>query len=353
MIVGLSGGVDSAVAALLLRDQGMTVRTATLELWPEPDERSCCSPQAVLRAARVARELGLAHDRVGAEDEFEASVVEPFVAAYLAGDTPNPCVECNPRRLSWLQRVAGRVGAAHIATGHYARIVRRDGHAFVARGADRAKDQSYMLWRVAGDMLGRLLLPLGELDKDEVRARAVRAGLSVAAQPESQEVCFAPDDYREFVAARGLRARDGDIVDLRGAVVGRHEGFWRYTVGQRRGLGIAAPEPLYVVAVDASRNEVVVGRRVDLAADVVEVREFVDYGLGDDEGLEVQLRYKAGAVGVRRLRRLSADRARIELSQPFEGPAPGQSAVFYRDDLVVGGGIICRASGTPWRAGRL
>jgi tRNA-specific 2-thiouridylase len=328
------------VAALALREAGYEVRAATVKLWPGDDERSCCSPAAVARARESAHAIGAPHFSVNDEPRFAADVVAPFVASYVSGETPNPCVECNPGRLARLVELADRFGAAWVATGHYARVVRVDGEPHIARGRDRAKDQSYMLWRVPPETLERLVLPLGELTKPVVRERAWRAELPPADEADSQEVCFAPGDHREFLAARGASRQEGEIVDREGRVLGHHGGCWRFTVGQRRGLGISAAEPLYVLAIEASCGRVVVGPAAELAATTVELRELVDRGLGDGDGLGVQLRYKADAIGVARLRRLAGDRARVELRESFYGPAPGQSAVFYRHDIVVGGGII-------------
>jgi tRNA-specific 2-thiouridylase len=342
VVVGLSGGVDSAVAALLLRDGGHRVRGATLELSDVDDPRSCCSPTAVRRAGAVAGVLGIPHDVVDARAAFSTAVVEGFVASYLSGETPNPCIDCNPWRFARLIALADAAGAERVATGHYARIVRRRAAAFLARGTDADKDQSYMLWRVGGALLDRLEFPLGELTKVEVRALAGRAGLPVVAVPESQEVCFAPDGYREFLAARGAGDTGGEIVDVRGRVIGRHRGAWRFTVGQRRGLGVASDAPLYVLAVDAGSGRVTVGAQESLAVTSVELRGVVDYDLGDGTELTVQLRYRSGAIGVRRLRRQAADRVVVDLSEPFFGLAAGQSAVFYRGDIVVGGGVVAK-----------
>jgi len=328
------------VAALLLREAGYHVRAATVKLWPGDDERSCCSPAAIVRARDSAHAIGAPHFSLNDEPRFAAEVVEPFVAAYLAGETPNPCVACNPGRLERLVRLADRFGARWVATGHYARVVTVDGVAHVARGRDRAKDQSYMLWRVPPETLERLLLPLGELTKAAVREQARRAGLPPADEAESQDVCFAPGDHREFLAARGAPEREGEIVDREGRVLGSHAGSWRFTVGQRHGLGLSAPEPLYVLAVDARANRLVVGPAAALDASSVELSDFVDRGLGEGRDLEVQLRYRGAAVAVGALTRLSGRRARIELAEPFRGLAPGQSAVLFRDDVVVGGGII-------------
>lgn len=332
--------MDSAVAALRLIDEGRTLETATVRLWAGGDRRSCCSPGALLRARQTATWLGLPHHFVDREAEFEAAVVEPFVAAYLGGETPNPCVSCNPRRLAALVGLADELGLARVATGHYARLVWRDSEPYVARAADRAKDQSYMLWAVTPQVLARLEFPLGESTKRETRAAAEVAGLPVAGEPESQEVCFAVDGYRRFLDERGLEPRSGAIVDRAGVVLGTHQGQWRYTIGQRRGLGVSSTEPLFVLARRAAENEVVVGRRAELDVLEVTVRDLVDRGLGDGAGLLVQLRYRSPAVPVAALERLGAERVLVRLAEPFAGAAPGQSAVFYRDAVVVGGGVL-------------
>ena len=302
------------------------------------------------RAARTAAHFGLPHHVLDLEAEFDDLVVDGFVRGYLGGETPNPCVDCNPLRLAALVALADELGARRLATGHYARLVWRDGEPFVARAADRGKDQSYMLWAVPTDVLERLEFPLGDLTKTEVREAAAAAGLEVADEPESQEVCFAVEGYRRFLEGRGVQGADGDVVDGSGAVLGRHRGHWRFTVGQRRGLGVSAAEPLYVVERRAAENEIVVGGREELAVRVVQVRDLVDRGLGAGagDGLEVQLRYRSPAVPVASLRR-GEGRIEVTLQEPFEGLAPGQAAVFYRDDAIVGGGRIAAppAAGPP------
>ena len=336
--------MDSAVAALRLIDEGRTLETATVRLWAGGDRRSCCSPGALQRARQTAEWLGLPHRFIDREADFEATVVGPFVAAYLGGETPNPCVACNPRRLAALVGLADEVGLARVASGHYARLVWRDGEPYVARGADPAKDQSYMLWAVPPEVLARLEFPLGETTKRETRAAAEAAGLPVAAEPESQEVCFAVDGYQRFLEERGVRPRTGAIVDRPGAVLGAHLGHWRYTIGQRRGLGVSSSEPLFVLARRAAENEVVVGRREELEVREVTVRGLVDRGLGAGDGLLVQLRYRSPATPVAALDRLGGSRALVRLGEPFAGAAPGQSAVFYRDGVVVGGGVLAEPS---------
>jgi tRNA-specific 2-thiouridylase len=327
------------VAALRLIGDGRSLETATARLWPGTDRRSCCSPGALQRAARTAAHLGLPHHVLDLEAEFEDVVVAPFEHSYLAGETPNPCVDCNPMRLAALVALAAELGLARVATGHYARLVWRDGEPFVARAADRGKDQSYMLWAVPPEVLGRLEFPLGELTKTEARRVAAEAGLEVADEPESQEVCFAVEGYRSFLEGRGVEPASGEVVDADGRVLGRHDGHWRFTVGQRRGIGVSAAEPLYVLERRAAENEVVVGGRDLLDVRSLRLRDVMDRGLGDGADLEVQLRYRSAALPVAALRRTGGC-LEIELREPFSALAPGQAAVFYRDDVVVGGGRI-------------
>ena len=311
-----------------------------VRLWPGEDERSCCSPGALQRARQAAAAAGIPFHVIDGEHDFVAQVVEPFVDSYLAGETPNPCVACNPRRLETLVKAADRLGLAGVATGHYARLVWRRGEPYLARAADRAKDQTYMLWAVPPDVLARLEFPLGELTKADVRAAAAAAASPVADQPESQEVCFATDGYRGFLEQRGVTALPGALVDRSGRILGEHQGHWRYTVGQRRGLGLVAPRPMYVLERRATANEVVVGGGEELDVRQVSVRALVDRGIGEGVGVSVQLRYRSAAVPVASFERQAPGAAVIHLLRPFAGVAPGQSAVFYRDDVVVGGAVI-------------
>jgi tRNA-specific 2-thiouridylase len=336
--------VDSAVAALKLIDAGRTLETATVRLWAGGDWRSCCSPGSLQRARQTAEWLGLPHHFIDREAEFEAEVVQPFVAAYLRGETPNPCAACNPKRLAALVDLADGLGLARVVTGHYARLVWRDDEPYLARGADPQKDQSYMLWAVPPEVLARLEFPLGETTKVETRATAEAAGLPAAAAPESQEVCFAVDGYQRFLDERGVEPSPGAIVTRDGTPVGTHRGHWRYTIGQRRGLGVSSSEPWFVLTRLAAANEVVVGRRDDLEVREVTVRDLADRGLGDGHGLLVQLRYRSPAVPVAALERLSPTRAVVRLGESFSGAAPGQSAVFYRGAVVVGGGVLAGSS---------
>jgi tRNA-specific 2-thiouridylase len=329
-LVAMSGGVDSAVAALLCARDGQEVAAVTLELWADADndgERSCCSAAAVRGARVVAHGLGLPHFTLDLRDEFRAGVVEPWVAEHGMGLTPNPCVRCNGHvRLDAMLEFADRLGAATLSTGHYAR---RTADGLLRLAADPAKDQTYMLAALSRNALARLRFPLGEHRKDEVRALAHEAGMPVARKPDSQDLCFLAGTGRAaFLARHGdLRERPGDIVDREGRVLGRHGGHHGYTVGQRKGLRVAATEPLYVLATDARANTVTVGPRAQLATSTVRVRGLRLHGAEPDA---VRLRYRSPAVGCR----LRGDE--IHLAEPFDGAAPGQAAVFLAGDAIVG-----------------
>ncbi len=330
-LVAMSGGVDSAVAALLAaREPGAEVATVTLELWADADndgERSCCSAAAVRGARRLAHELGLPHFTLDLRDEFRAGVVAPWLAEHADGLTPNPCVRCNGHvRLDAMLDFADRLGAATLTTGHYAR---RTAGGLLRLAVDPAKDQTYMLAALGLRSLQRLRFPLGEHRKEAVRTIAEAAGLAVARKPESQDLCFLAGTGRAtFLARHGaLHERPGDIVDRGGRVLGRHSGHHGYTVGQRKGLGIAALEPLYVVATDARANTVTVGTRDELQTSTVSVR---GVRLHDAEPDAVQLRYHARALRCRLVGN------QIHLDEPFDGAAPGQTAVFLRGDAIVG-----------------
>jgi len=332
VLVAMSGGVDSAVAAHLTARDGGDLAAVTLELWADPDndaERSCCSAAAVRTARSLAHAMGLPHFTLDLREEFRAGVVEPWLAEHAAGRTPNPCVRCNGSvRLDAMVAFADRLGAGALATGHYARL--RDDRLRLAE--DRAKDQTYMLAATPPETLRRLRFPLGDLRKGEVRDIAARAGLSVAGKPDSQDLCFLAGTTREAFLARhgGIDDRPGDLVDHDGTVVGRHRGQHNFTVGQRRGLGIATGEPRYVLAKDAERNTVTIGARGELATSAVRVRDVRVHG----EPEAVKLRYRTLPVAC------SLQGEEIRLAEPVDGAAPGQTAVFLAGDLVVGSATI-------------
>jgi tRNA-specific 2-thiouridylase len=336
--VAMSGGVDSAVALLKSLPNAIGV---TLRLWLDPDgpdaERACCSPDAVLAARATCHSLGVPHVTLDLREEFRRSVVEPFVRGYERGETPNPCIHCNGGfRLARLLAFAKRAGADKLATGHYARIVEHRGRLLLARGLDPVKDQSYMLARVDPAKLDRISFPLGAQTKAETRAEAERAGLAAAGRAESQEACFlAGDDYRSFLERRGLASQEGSIVDVEGQEVGRHSGYWRFTPGQRKGLGVSAEQPLYAIRSDARTNTVVVGGRAALARTAIAASGHLYVPV---ERADAKLRYRSESVPARI--RPHEGGFRLELDQPAYGIAPGQAAVLYEDDVVVGAGVI-------------
>jgi tRNA-specific 2-thiouridylase len=339
--VAMSGGVDSAVALMRAGPKAVGV---TLRLWIDPEgpdtDRACCSPEAVIAARRTCHDLGVPHVTIDAREDFLRAIVEPFVRGYERGETPNPCTTCNGFfRFGLLLRFAKEAGAARLVTGHYARIVERHGRLLLARGADPAKDQSYMLARLDPRVLDRIDFPLGAQTKAETREEARRAGLAVASRNESQEACFlGGDDYRAFLERRGLNARPGPVVDERGTVLGTHAGFWGFTPGQRKGLGVSAGARLYAIGTVPERNAVVVGPRESLARRSVSAsgRLFADVSRAD-----VKLRYRSPAAPGRVVR--STRGFRVTLDEPAYGVAAGQAAVLYDGEVVVGAGRVTSA----------
>jgi tRNA-specific 2-thiouridylase len=347
VLVALSGGVDSAVAAVREREQGADVVAVTLKLWADrhtDGAKSCCSPQAVLGARGLAHSIGLPHLTLDLEDAFRTTVVGEFLEGYTQGRTPNPCVRCNGAlRIDAMIALADRLGAAALATGHYARVADDGEGPLLTAATDAAKDQTYMLSALAPESLARLRFPLAELTKPEVREIAARAGLAVAQKRESQDLCFlAGQGKREFLARHArLRERRGAIVDRRGRELGEHSGHHNFTVGQRRGLGVAAPRPLYVLATDSQTNRVVVGERDELVTTTVKVREASLYRPGRRVD-RVKLRYHAKPLrcALPNVEAGSHAALELELDEPAYGVAPGQSACLMDGELVVGQATI-------------
>ena len=347
VLVALSGGVDSAVAALRERERGVEVVAVTLKLWADRHTdaaRSCCSPAAVLGARSVAHQLGIPHFTLDLEDVFRERVVGAFVDGYRAGRTPNPCVICNGElRLDAMLALAGRLGCSALATGHYARIVDDGDGPLLAAAADPAKDQTYMLSGLRPASLARLRFPLAELGKPRVRELAAEAGLAVASKAESQDLCFlAGEGKRSFLARHGgLGDRPGPIVDTAGRRRGTHRGQHEFTVGQRRGLGLGGSEPLYVLATDGESNRVTVGGREQLARERVRVRGATLHRPSNQVD-RVVLRYHSrplpcelGDVGAGEHEELE-----LALGEPAYGVAPGQTACLLSGDVVVGRATI-------------
>jgi tRNA-uridine 2-sulfurtransferase len=364
IVVGMSGGVDSSVAAALLVEQGHEVVGITMRVGAPPDGAeaagrfgACCGTEAMEDARQVARTLGIRHYLLSMEDEFEQKVIARFAAEYGAGRTPVPCVSCNSNlKFGSLLGRARAWDAVAVATGHYARV-RRDGatgRQLLVRAMDTRKDQTDFLWPLSQTQLAAARFPIGELTKEAVRAHARRLGLVTADKPESQEICFVPDDdYRGFLRRRAPELfRPGPIVDRQGRVLGTHGGIAGYTVGQKRGLGLATGRPLYVVDLDAGRNTVCVGEGADLDCGRL-VAEAVNFIACDPPKAPLRVAAKirhSHRPAAATVRALDGDRAEVIFETPQRAASPGQSVVFYEGDVVVGGGVIARTA--PPRTGR-
>jgi tRNA-specific 2-thiouridylase len=345
VLVAMSGGVDSSVAALLLKNAGYDVTGVTMCLGvsegPDPAAASCCGPDAIQDAKKVAERLSIPHYVLDFAAELEAKVIDRFVSEYRSGRTPNPCVDCNRYlKFDTLLSRATVLGFDALATGHYARIERHNGSFALMKARDRRKDQTYFLAGIKRAALSQILFPLAFLTKDEVRRIAADANLPVADKPESQDICFVPDgDYGAFITKRMGAAAPGPIVDTGGRVLGTHKGISCYTIGQRGGLGISAPKPLYVLRIDAEENTIVVGGKESLKAHGLICS---DTNLLVDEvprRLTVKTRYTKKEAHAQVMID-SRNTTTVVFDEPQEAITPGQAVVFYRDDIVLGGGMI-------------
>lgn len=361
VVVAMSGGVDSSVAAALLHEQGYDVVGVTLQLYDDgaargtatPASKTCCAGQDIYDAKRIAEKCGFPHYVLNYETNFKQAVIDDFADSYLRGETPIPCVKCNQTvKFRDLLQVAKDLGADCMATGHYIkRTVNDDGVAELHRAYDHGKDQSYFLFATTQEQLDFLRFPLGGWSKDKTRAEADRLGLLTADKPDSQDICFVPHgDYTKVVKKiRPEAEKPGDIVDMNGRVVGQHKGIMHYTIGQRRGLGIGGGvndnnDPFYVVRLDAGANQVIVGAKEDLARNVIHVEHCNWLGEVPDEGLPVYLKFRSVMKPIpARVQRGNGFAARITLEDPQYGVSPGQAAVFYDQDRVLGGGWITSA----------
>lgn len=334
VVLGLSGGVDSALAARILLDEGCEVHGVFLDIGVTPADD----------ARAVAEQLGISFEVLNIDEELEEKVCAPFAAAYLNGKTPNPCVMCNPRvKFPALVRAADRIGAEHIATGHYAKTARdeQSGRYMLVR-ADSEKDQSYMLCGLGQDILKRVLFPLGGMEKDAVRKMAGEAGISVADKSDSMEICFIPDnDHGKYIESRGYVSRPGNFVDDSGKILGEHKGIQFYTVGQRRGLGVAAGRRIFVSRIDPERNEIVLSDLDKMFVDEITVSDvnWVSMPKADSAfRAEVKVRYSKLSYPAELVPQ--GDRLRIMFDEAIKAPSAGQAAVFYRGDVLLGGGTI-------------
>ena len=351
----MSGGVDSSVAAGLLVEQGYDVVGVTLNLTPQritvaPGKPTCCGVSEIADARRVCERLGIPHYVLDMRDAFEQLVIAPFVEEYAAGRTPNPCIRCNKLiKFTMLREKAREMGAEIIATGHYARIEQSGGACHLLRGVDRDKDQTYFLYALSQEQLASTLFPLGAMTKDEVRAKAAEMGLPVAEKAESQDICFAPEGgYVEAMAQyAAAQSPPGDIVHVDGRLLGRHEGISRYTIGQRRGLGVAWTEPLYVIGLDPVRNHVIVGPDTELCRQDFRIKE-TNFAPDIARGTvtEVTCRVRRNMIDVPATLEIIGDgAARGRFHSPVRAITPGQAAVFYEGERVIGGGTITEVLG--------
>ena len=350
IVVAMSGGVDSSVTAAILKEEGHDVHGISLRVFDpgscqEDDEKTCCSARDIRDARRVAARLDIPFTSWDIRSEFEEEVIRPFIREYCAGRTPNPCVLCNSKiKFRLLLEKVTEMGADFLATGHYARGGREGGGRTLRKGVDGQKDQSYFLFEIGSRVLPRILFPLGGMTKEEVRRRARALGVEVAEKQESQEICFIPgNDYGAFLRERlaGEGAAPGPITTTDGARLGTHRGLIHYTVGQRRGLGVATGSPLYVVRLDRGSNTLVVGGNVDLERGVFDVGKVT--WLGEERGeafrAAVKIRYRHREAPAT-VTPLGPSSCRVEFDQPQRAVTPGQAAVFYDGDIVLGGGWI-------------
>lgn len=353
----MSGGIDSTVAAMLLLEQGYELVGVTFRTFDSikesclAREKGCCSVESIMEAKHMAQTLGFEHHILDFRDTFREHVIANFISEYSRGRTPNPCVLCNSH-IKWgeLVKAADEYGCDLIATGHYAQIAEHRGHRYLRNAVDTHKDQTYFLWMLTEENLRRTVFPLGGLTKPEVRQIAFDHGFEkLSKKSESQEICFVPNnDYRQFLSDQGVQVPSGKFVSAEGKVLGEHTGFCNYTIGQRKGLGIALGTPQFVTKIDAARNEVTLGSRealysTDVQADSVRLRD-VEW-LRESPTVSARIRYKSPAVPARI--DLSEYRSeypvlRLHFDQPVWGITPGQSLVIYKDELVVGGGLIAQ-----------
>jgi len=353
VLIGMSGGIDSTVAAILLQEQGYELVGATFRTFapsPVPNNQysitnnstpHCASEQSILDAQRMAATLGFEHHILDFCEPFRKEVIGNFISEYACGRTPNPCVLCNSH-IKWgkLMQAAEEYGCDYIATGHYAQIAEYRGHTYLKTAADTHKDQTYFLWMLTEENLRRTIFPLGGLTKAEVRQIAFDHGFeALSKKEESQDICFIPNnDYRSFLAQHGVSVPQGEYIDNQGKVLGMHQGFCHYTIGQRKGLGIALGSPKFVTKIDATNNRITLGDREDLLtteATIADVRIRDWDWLHESPAVQARIRYKSPAVDATLLAE-----EHIHFSTPVWGVTPGQSLVIYKEDLVIGGGII-------------
>ena len=352
VVVGMSGGVDSSVAALLLKEQGYNVIGVTMQIWKDEDRdvqeenAGCCGLSAVDDARRVAQSLGIPYYVMNFKQEFERDVIDYFVDSYKKGETPNPCIACN-RKVKWesLLSRSMNIGADYIATGHYAKVVQLpNGRYALKQSKTIKKDQTYALYNLTQDQLAKTLMPVGDYEKEEIRELAEKINLRIANKPDSQDICFVPDgNYTEFLESyTGEKAKPGNFVDLEGKVIGQHNGISHYTVGQRKGLGLSLGKPAFVVKVDAELNQVVIGDNKDTFNFALRANQlnFMPFDQLEGEKLFMaKIRY-SHKPALCKVRLVAEDTMEVIFQDAQRAITPGQAVVLYDEDMVVGGGTI-------------
>lgn len=356
VLLAMSGGTDSSVAAMLLKEQNYSLYGMTFRVYDSVSqaclekETGCCSVDAIYEAKNLAKNLGFDHEILDLRDYFDETVIKNFINEYLAGQTPNPCVECN-RIIKWQKMIeeADRLGCKYLATGHYAKIIKQNNRYFIRKGADDTKDQSYFLWTLTQENLSRTLFPLGELTKKQVRKIALEHNYQkIAEKRESQEICFIPDDdYRRFLKDRikniEEKIGEGNVYDSSGRFLGKHKGYPFYTIGQRKGLNIAVGHPVYVMRIDSEKNEIMIGEKHELLQRELTVKSInlMKYeSIPEEMPAICKIRYNN--KGETCLIKQEGESIRVIFDNPVAAITPGQSAVFYEGDDVIGGGIISK-----------
>ena len=354
VLLGMSGGIDSTVSAMLLLEQGYEVVGVTFRTFDSikesclAKEKGCCTIDSIMEARHNAEKMGFEHHIVDFRETFHRCVIQNFIDEYMSGRTPNPCVLCNST-IKWgeMLRLADEMGCEFIATGHYARIAERAGHTYLRVAADTHKDQTYFLWMLTEEQLRRTIFPLGDYTKDQVREIARAHGYEkLAAKRESQEICFIPnDDYRSFlranVPAYNERVRAGEYIDKDGKVLGQHEGYVNYTIGQRKGLGIALGHPAYITHIDAATNRITLGTNDDMYATELRFKVVKSPITNDQSPITAKVRYRSKPVQITNYQlQMTNKTGSLFFKEPVWGVTSGQSVVLYQDDLVIGGGII-------------